>query len=319
MGPRDPRLAAAAATAITKSGVGTDGGFAIPGPYGEQINNAVRSEKSLLALTDMWFTETNAINFPSDQATAWGASGVKAHWVGEGEPIPQSKVDLQNVSARLDKIEVMLPVTEEMVADALLLSQYLQRKAPEEIDGAISLAIMRGTGAGTPLGILNSPALVVVDKETSQTADTIVAANVAKMLGRLPASSYPNAVWLVHPDALPQLPLLNVGGANLFAWAAGMPSGAVGLLLGRPVIPHQVCSTVGDSGDIVLADFSQYLTGVKVGGLRYQISIHLWFDRDVHAYRFTLRSLGQPWLAAPIVPRVGAQTLSPFVALAARD
>lgn len=318
VGPRDPRLAAAAATAITKSGVGTDGGFAVPMPYGEQINNAVRSEKSLLTLTDMWFTEGNAINFPSDQTTAWGANGIKAHWVGEGEPIPQSKVDLQNVSARLDKVEVLLPVTEEMVNDALLLSQYLERKAPEAIDHAINMAIMRGTGAGTPLGVLNSPALVVVDKETSQTAATIVGANVAKMLARLPASSYPNAVWLVHPDALPQLPLLNVNGATLFAWAAGLPSGAVGLLLGRPVIPHQVCSTVGESGDIVLADFSQYMAAVKIGGLRYQISIHLWFDRDVHAYKFTLRVLGQPWLSAPIALRVGTMTQSPFVSLAAR-
>jgi len=167
--------------------------------------------------------------------------------------------------------------------------------------------------------ILNSPALVVVDKETSQTAATIVGANVAKMLGRLPASSYANAVWLVHPDALPQLPLLNVSGATLFAWAAGLPSGAVGLLLGRPVIPHQVCSTVGESGDIVLADFSQYLAALKTGGLRYQISVHLWFDRDVHAYKFTLRILGQPWLSASIAPRVGTMTQSPFVALAARD
>ena len=48
------------------------------------------------------------------------------------------------------------------------------------------------------------------------------------------------------------------------------------------------------------------------------VSIHLWFDQDLVAYRFTLRVGGQPWWAAPITMRSGRNTQSPFVALAAR-
>lgn len=317
LGMRDPRLVAA--SAVTKTSVGTDGGFAVPGLYGEQISNAVRSEKSLLTLCDVWFTERNTIDLPVDETTGWDTNGIQAHWVDEYNSIPQSKAELKNISMRLNKIAVLVPVSDEVASDALALSQYLQRKAPEKIDHAINLAIMRGTGAATPLGILNSPALVTVPKESAQAADSIVGANASKMLARLPAESFSNSVWLVHPDAVPQLPGMTLNDASIFTQAAGMPHGAIGLLLGRPVIPHQVCSTVGDLGDIVLADLTQYLAAVKIGGLKFQISIHLWFDREVSAFKFTLRILGQPVLSAPIAPRVGTMTQSPFVALAARD
>lgn len=318
-GQRDPRLAAAATTLTKTGGVGIDGGFAVPVRYQEQIGNIIQAETSLLALCDVYGTEGNSFNSPTDESTPWGGTGITARWTGEGAAAQQSKVALRNVSAKLAKLEALVPVTEELATDAPALVQYLERKTPEAIDYEISKAIVRGTGGATPLGVLNSPALVTVDKESAQAADTIVAGNINKMFGRLPASSFANAVWLANPDALPQLPALNAGGANLFAWAPGMPMGIVGLLLGIPVIPHQACSTVGDFGDILLVDLSKYLAAVKIGGTQVRLSTHIWFDLDVYAYAFGIRVLGQPWPSAPIAPRVGTMTQSPFVALAARD
>lgn len=317
-GYRDPRLLAAGATSVTSANVGVDGGFAIPPEYLIEIHEAVRAEQNLLELCDQYFTETNTIEIPIDETTPWGNNGVQANWITEGQPITQSAVYLRNATMRLSKLEVLVPVTEEVASDALGLAVYLRRRAPAAIQNGINLALVQGSGAGTPLGVLNSSALVVVDAEGSQTAGTVIAANATKMFGRLPASSFATAVWLVHPDALPQLPAMNAAGANLFAWAPGMPYGAVGMLIGIPVIPHQCCSPLGAPGDLFLADFSQYFTALKIGGMRQEVSIHLWFDHDIHAFKFVLRVLGQPWLSAPIAPRVGTQTLSPFVTLAAR-
>ena len=45
-------------------------------------------------------------------------------------------------------------------------------------------ALLNGTGAGQPLGILNSNALVSVAKESGQDAATILAENIEKMYAR---------------------------------------------------------------------------------------------------------------------------------------
>jgi HK97 family phage major capsid protein len=45
-------------------------------------------------------------------------------------------------------------------------------------------AIINGTGAGMPLGVLNAGCLVSVTKESGQKADTIVAENAVKMYHR---------------------------------------------------------------------------------------------------------------------------------------
>jgi hypothetical protein len=58
--------------------------------------------------------------------------------------------------------------------------------------------------------------------------------------------------------------------------------------------------------------------GRDANGMRTDVSIHLWFDQDLVAYRFTLRLGGQPWWSAATSPRDGSSTQSPFVVLAAR-
>ncbi len=80
------------------------------------------------------------------------------------------------------------------------MDAYLRRKAPEKIGFAANLAVVSGSGAGQPLGFLNSPALVSVAKETSQVADTLIATNLIKMYSRMYAPSRSRAVWLVNQD-----------------------------------------------------------------------------------------------------------------------
>jgi hypothetical protein len=49
--------------------------------------------------------------------------------------------------------------------------------------------------------------------------------------------------------------------------------------------------------------------------MKSDVSIHLWFDQDMVAFRFTMRVAGQPWWAAAISQRDGSNTQSPFVVL----
>ena len=58
-------------------------------------------------------------------------------------------------------------------------------------------ACLNGTGAGMPLGVLHDPALVVVAKEGAQVGDTLLYANLTKMLARLHPACFAN--WFGSP------------------------------------------------------------------------------------------------------------------------
>ena len=316
-GELDGRLLAAAATTFGNEGAGADGGFLVPPEFRQTILDKALSADSLIARTDQQVVSGNSLTFPTDMTTPWGSTGIQAYWEGEAATYTQTKPDLQNIMLRLHKLTALVPVTEELLEDAPAMGSYVARKAGEKIDFKVSNSIAYGTGAGQPLGFMNSDVLVTQDAET-QTADTIVAANVVKMLSRMPVRGRRNAVWLIHPDAEPQLPLMTIGDQPVYLPPGGIRNDPFGSLLGRPVIPHEVCQTVGDLGDIMLCDFTQYLTAIKAGGIRAQTSIHLWFDQDLTAFKFTFRLAGQPWWSEVTTSNNGTHTMSPFITLAAR-
>lgn len=317
-GTIDGRLMGAAASTYGNEAVGADGGFAVPPDYRATIMEKAFGEDSLMSRTDRQVTASNSMTFPTDMTTPWGSSGIQAYWEGEAAAITQSKPALKEVSVRLHKLAALVPVTEELLEDAPAMGGYVARKAAEKIDFKLSNAIAYGSGVGQPLGFMSSPVLVTVAGEGGQTADTINATNIVKMWGRMPQGSRSTAVWLIHPDAEQQLPLLTIGDSPVYVPPGGFSSAPYGSLLGRPVIPHQVCKTVGDLGDIMLVDLSSYLTVTKAGGMRAQTSMHLWFDQDLTAFKFTMRVAGQPWWSEATSALNGSFSQSPFITLAAR-
>lgn len=323
-GQLDPRLIANAPSTYSTEGVGADGGFAVPPDFRETIVEKVMGEESLMARTDKMVTGSNSITFPKDETTPWDSTGgIQAYWEGEGKQLTQSKLALQDETLRLNKLTALIPVTEELLDDAPSLSSYLGRKVPEKFDFKVQDAIINGTGVGKPKGILNAASLVSVAKETtspSQTADTVAYENIVKMWSRMYAPSRSRSVWLINQDVEPQLDLMAFSRTATQPVPVYLPAGAASstpyaTLKGRPVIPVQACQTLGDKGDIILADLSQYLTVTKVGGVRSDVSIHLYFDYDMAAFRFILRIAGQPWWGSAITPKNGSNTLGCFVTL----
>jgi HK97 family phage major capsid protein len=141
------------------------------------------------------------------------------------------------------------------------------------------------------------------------------------MWSRLYAPSRPNSVWLINQDVEPELHKMGletktpIAGALVYMPPGGLSQAPYGTLMGRPVIPIEVCQTMGTSGDIILADLSQYIL-IDKGGLQSASSIHFKFTTDETAFRFVFRVDGQPWWSTALVPFKGtSNTLSPFVVL----
>lgn len=323
-GAVDPRLIQNAPTTYGREGVGEDGGFAVPPDFRTTIIQKVTGEESLLSRTDQMTTSSNSITLPVDETTPWQTSGgIQAYWEREGGQKQQSKPQLGELTVKAHKVIALVPMTDELLEDAPAMAAYVNRKAPEKIDYKVSEAILKGTGVGQPLGILSSPGTIIVPGEGSQTADTLNFDNVTKMYYRMNAASRRRGVWLINGDAEEQLarmvfPGQGAGAAQpVFMPAGGLSAQPYATLFGRPIIPMEIMPALGDAGDIVFADLSQYMTLVKGGGVKQDVSIHLFFDYDITAFRFVLRIGGQPWWNAPITSLNGA-TKGFFVKLGAR-
>lgn len=318
----DVRLKNAAATAITGESEGASAGFLVPPEYRDRIMGHVFDENDLLSRTDQQITSRNSISFPVDETTPWGSSGVRIYWEAEAAAITQSRPSFKELTLKTSKLAALVPVTEELLEDAPSLGNYLDGAAGRGFNYAIGNAIIDGSGAGQPLGFLRSSALVTVAAEGSQTADTVNAMNVSKMYTRMPAHSRSTAIWLINPDVEQQMIVMTLGGSSVaipvYMPPNGLSQSPFGTILGRPAVPHMACKALGDVGDINFVDLKQYVTAVKTGGVKADVSLHLWFDQALAAFRFMFRVDGRPWLSAPIDAPNSSNDLSPFIALGAR-
>lgn len=318
-GSIDQRLIGAAPTTYGNEGTGADGGFAVPVEFSSNIREHMLEEDSFLAMTDNNPVGGNGMVFPTDETAPWAAEGIRAFWEGEAEAMAQTKPALDAVELRLRKLTALVPMTDELMQDWMAASMFLTRRTGSAIRWKTNDAIVNGDGVKKPAGFAGSAALVSVAKEGSQVADTIVAANVAKMFSR--NTNPGRSTWLLNNDAFPQIVVMTIGNQPVYTPPQeGIKGAPNGFLLGRPIIMTQTCQTVGDLGDIYFADLMAYLTITKRPGesIEAATSIHLWFDQAITAFRAIFRVDGQPWLKSAITPANGSSTLSPFVALAAR-
>ena len=316
----DPRLligAAAPGTSFGQEAVGEDGGFVVPPDFDANIRTYALEDDALLPLTAGDTISGNGMAFPVDETTPWGTDGIRAFWEGEAELATKTKPKLERREMRLKKLFGLVPMTDELLADAPAMSSYVPRKLGESIRYKTNDAIVNGQGGGKPAGFRHSGAVVTQTKESAQVADTIVAANVTKMYSR--NINPTRAVWLINPDAFPQLPLMTIGDQPI--WTApnqGIQNAPNGLLLGRPLIMHETCQTLGDAGDLYFVALNWYQTITKNRGIETATSMHLWFDYDMMAFRAIFRMDGQSVVRNPVTPPNSPVTRSPFVQLEAR-
>ena len=318
-GTIDPRLIMNAPTTYSSEGVGADGGFLVPEQWSNEVWQQVAAESSLLSYCDQLTVPGNQYVAVVDPGAPWDTTnGVRAYWKGEGQQLTQSKIALKDHTLRLGKLTVLVGISEELAEDYAGLNKYLQQKTAAVIDAEVSRTIMNGTGAGEPLGILQSDALVSVAKESGQGADTLLAENLLKMYSRLPAGCK-NPVWVAHPSIVPQLFQMalsvGTGGVAVYMPPHGLSGQPYGTLFGFPLVFSQAANELGSKGDLLLCDLSQYRIIRKASGLRTQVSIHVWFDFDLQAFRAVLRISGSPLWSAPITSRDGSLTMSPFICL----
>lgn len=298
MGYRDVQ---AAATEYASEYSAQSGGFAVPTDFIETIY--MRPETALLPFCDDIPVTSGHVGIPVDGTAPWEDSAVRSAWIEEGTPPDAQLPKLSLNQFEPKKLITLVPCTEELAEDSAALNAWLPKAMGRAATWTINDAIINGLGAGRPLGIMNSGALITVAKEDSQTAGTIVAANVAKMMAR--CLDLEGARWIANPDAIEQIVQLTG------LWDSGTRT-----LGGLPITLTEASQALGNKGDLVLANLSGYRVANR--GQSLAESAHLYFDQGLKVFRLTTRLDGAPILAVPTMPPNSSNTRSHFVTLAER-
>lgn len=304
--------------------VGSEGGFMVQHDFAAEIQKAsfdtgvLASKVRQIPISPN--SNTLSVNVVDEttrvKGSRWG--GVQAYWVAEADAATAKKPKLARLDFRLQRLTALAYVTDELLADAPAMTSLLTQAFSEELAFELDEAILRGDGAGKPLGILNSNCFVAI---TGESASKVKAADVIGARARLWARSRANSVWLVNQDVEPSLHKMFIAGAtsdlHVYTPANGLSGLPYDTLYGRPIIPIEQASSVGTVGDLILADLSQYGM-IRKDGAGLESSIHVRFVNAETAFRISIRVDGKPmWLSA-ITPARGSATQSPFVGIATR-
>lgn len=299
-------------------GVPSDGGILLEPTLTPEVLKPVHKEGVFSADVSRLPVSNNSnsgwINGVDETSRATGSrwGGLRGYRLAEGDTVTKSKPSFRRIQWELKKYGVLVYDTNELLKDAAQFAAVVEQGAREELAFMLNDDIMNGLGVSGPQGVMNSGSLVTVTRDTGS---KVLGTDISAMWARLMPRSKANAKWYINAEVGPQLDALFAVGSTsvLFPYAGYTPEG-VRTLYGRPVVETEFNAALNTTGDIMLADMSQYLLWEK-GGIDMATSMHVEFLTDQEVIRFIYRVDGQSAYASAITPYKGSSTQSPFVVL----
>lgn len=302
---------------------GSTGGYLVPTEFRAEMLAAV-AENSIVRPRAMVIPMSRrTIEVPAlkqDGTTAgqphW-FGGMLAFWEAEAATMTETEPAFRNIQLTAHELTAVTHASNNLLADsAISLAALLT--GPRGFPGVVAwkedYAFLNGSGAGEPLGILNAPATISVDRVGSSSG-TITFDDLTNMMGAFLPSG--KGVWVASIAA--KAALLRMAGptatnyAGSYLWGSAK-DGVPDSLMGYPIIFSEKLPALGTSGDIVLADFSHYYIGDRQNTTVDSTDQARWL-RNQTSWKVTHRVDGQPWLNLPFTLADGTTKISPFVKL----
>jgi HK97 family phage major capsid protein len=319
----DPRLRVLAAAGSDEQSGASDpyGGFLVPEGFLPQLLTRPMEADPTTGLVRQIPMSAPSVRIPARTDSTHSTSVTGGLTVSRREETAagtSSRMQVEQIRLTAHSLFGLAFATEEILADspisfAALIAQGFQ----EEFASRMLAEKLAGTGAGEFQGVIGHTGTIDQAAEGGQTADTINGTNIVKMRSR--CWSYGRAIWLANHDTLPQLVAAHIALTNdsVPLFAPGNGTDKPDTLLGRPIFFSEYCKTLGDSGDLILGVWSEYLLGT-LQNVESAESVHVRFVEHERAFKFVMRCDGQPWWRVPLTPKNSSTTLAPFVTLAAR-
>jgi HK97 family phage major capsid protein len=309
------------------------GGFLVPETLRSQVlayvtGAVVRQQAMVLPMASMTLPVPYLDN-PSQESGSQALGGMTFAWPAEGAAITPSNPEFGRAMLEARKAAAYLQnVPGELVDDAAgALGDFLARVIALGYSWFEDDAFIGGSGTGEPQGLISAPCAVGIDRTTSNAVtflDVVAMLKslhpAAKQAGMTPGIT--STAWLLSAAAFDQILELyyNPSGTEVvppsgwFSLGDGYQVGPS--LLGLPlrVTDHQ--PALGTTGDVVLADLSNYLIGDRM-----EMTVELsrkggGFASDATNFRVRSRLDGRYWIQSATTTEAD-QSVSPVVVLQA--
>ena len=302
--------------ALAESG-GTSGGYLVPT---ELRLSLLQSVTELAIFRPRAFVQPMAsatLQLPLPDATtpqAAGTSpffgGVLMQWLTEAAALQETEPTFTLVELKAWELSGYALASNVLMQDVGGLDAFLRRLFAQAVAWYEDFAFFQGNGVGKPQGIIPSGAALTVPRSSGSTFKLV---DAAKMAAKLLPSSWPRAIWAMHPSVIVQTGQLD-GGSSVVTWVPNVVGPPLGVLFGLPVIVTEKVATLGTKGDVVLFDPLLYVIGDRQA-VEIDVSPHVNFLKNQTTWRITERVDGQPWFSSPITLQDAATGVSPIVVL----
>jgi HK97 family phage major capsid protein len=230
-GQHDRRIAKIRADG-QKIGVPSEGGTFVPDDFAAQFLELVVQTSPILQRARIFPMNSETLKIPAvdDSDHSTDRAGLVAVWRGEGQVLSPDTIKTRQLELNAKKLTLICKATREFMQDGLNADRFIRDVMVKEAAWTLDSAFIRGTGAGMPLGMLNSPNLLAVSKEDGQQADTVQWENVLNMYQALnPAATTP--VWFASPSCKAQVfnMFVGMGTAGVNYWPSLREATAKGM------------------------------------------------------------------------------------------
>ena len=311
------------------------GGAFIPVAFLKEVQERSLEEEIVYPRVDMKLPmETNRILVPCDVdkdhtysffGTGTG-TGIIVNRQAENGLLAETSPGTGQVALTLHNISGMVRISNEMLQDSpFAMDVWLTNKFVQAIHFSRDYDYLFGDGVNQSHGMLHAanPCLYTVTRNTST---RVLWDDIKAMKQCMPQQLWASAIFLANHELYSELASMNqvVAFGGIPVWLPGTGfSGAAGApfdsLLGRPLIFSEKMQALGTAGDIALVSFRPYMIAEKNNGdVAVASSIHLYFNYNQMAFRYTLRTDGAPTWLSTLKPLHGSIYLAPAVVLSTK-
>lgn len=301
-------------------GTGSTGGYMVPTEFSTMLLTAAEQASAIYARVARMNVSAPTGRLPYlDTFTAPTAGVGQTAQAGkvttakrtEAASYTETNAEFEQLEYRINDIASgLVRVSRELRADSVIaIEQLLTLLIRNAVSARLEYYILRGSGVGEPLGILNAPAKI----DISPDSDGVFAyLDAVEMVTRFKAAGG-SPLWIMHPGMLQDVAAFQVAASSPTTWTQDIASPLRGTLLGYPMVTSEHSSNPDSSGCVILADLQAYLFFQK-GDLYVDFSDQRYFDTGEDAWRFGIRADGRPWWkGAQTLGSPTAYTVSPFV------
>lgn len=306
-------------------GVGTQGGVLVPQDYRPELFQVSTADNQIVSKVERIPVSLESGDYPSlDVFTAPTAGAGNSAMAGqitatataEGGSLTETQARFSPLAWKVRKVGGFVEVTNELIQSSpQSIESLLKALFRIAIAAKTEYYILRGSGVGEPLGILNAPCAVGVTPNTDNAFKYVD--SLAMLAKWKPVSGAATKyAWIIHPSMWEDIGVFEVSAGSGGVWNSNMQAQAIGALPlhGYPILVSEHLPQANSAGAALLVDLGAYLLFDREQ-LAIAFSEHAAFTSDKGTWRFTSRMDGMPWLKNSITlgGPGSAYTVSPFV------